>query len=115
MDKKPTGATALLDAIFKSFGGPSAIIHKHLTMFGRQQLVNWRIRGKIPLKHTTMVAEALDIPIWGLNYEDLSTLQPDKAPPWKDVVESYDLSVVQVKSILYLKPPQRGKPFEDRK
>jgi len=79
----------LIDAIWKSLGGPAFI--KSITGFPIQTTLNWRLRGKVPLEKVGLIARAFNIPKYGLNYEDLKSLEGD-APSWKEVVKSYKFS-----------------------
>ncbi len=76
----------LLDALWKKHNGPfetARIIGVH-----HQPLLNWRLRGFVPLNMLGTVARKLGVPASGLNYEGLAKLQ-GHAPEWKTVVESY--------------------------
>lgn len=105
--KPTTGQKALLDAIWHRYGGVGAVAHKlgvHI-----QAPVNWRLRGRVPLKFCYSVAEALDLTecqMWGLNYIDLFTFYPTKAPPWEDVIKCFEFSPDVFKTIINLKAPK---------
>jgi len=100
---KLTGQQALLNLIWKSHGGVGRVA----TILGRppQCAVNWRNRGKVPLIDCKEVAKTLDIPIWGLNYTELKKVF-DYVPPWKAVVDLYNLSPGTVKYVLSLEAPK---------
>lgn len=103
------GAHKLLDTLWAKFGGPAAITKHLLPDFGRQIFVNWRNRGKVPLKFCTIVSAALEVPPWGLNYEELSMISPDKIPSWREVVKSYDFTNKEIRAILELPYPVKYK------
>lgn len=100
--KLPTdrGASALLEALWKHFGGPANV--SIITGVSPQTLVNWRLRGKVPVKQVFKIAKALNIPHWGLNYAELSEMFED-APTWKQVVASYKLEPSMMKYIFGFK------------
>lgn len=87
--KLPSAEAALIDAIWKSLGGPAFI--KSVTGFPIQTLLNWRLRGKVPLEKVGLIARSFNIPQYGLNYEDLKSLEGE-IPSWKEVVKSYKFS-----------------------
>jgi hypothetical protein len=83
--------------VWRRYGGPAMI--SKLTGISPQTLVNWRFRGKIPVTRVKEVADALNVPVWGFNYNDLSRIY-DKVPDWKTVVNSYNLDPAAVRYIL---------------
>lgn len=95
-----SGTSALLEAIWRRYGGPANV--SRITGVSPQALVNWRFRGKVPLVKVNAIAKALNIPKWGLNYNELSMME-EEVPTWKEVVESYDLARSVVKYILSFK------------
>jgi hypothetical protein len=103
-----TGAQLLLNLIWWRFGGPAKLTKVHFPELHRQNWVNWRERGNVPLKLVYTIANRLKIPVWGLNYEELAVMMPDDIPPWRDVVASYGFSKYEISRVLYLKPPKGG-------
>ena len=98
-----TGAVALLDAIWRKFGGPALISQK--LNISPQAVVNWRRRGKVPLTRVHEVANALNISPWGLNYKEIRDFYGKEGiPTWKEVVNSYNLSPSTARTILSIKP-----------
>lgn len=80
----------LVKAIFKACGGPTEL--QKTTGIQRQNFTNWQIRGKVPLLIAVDISEQLDIPKWGLNYDDFcKVVGTDIAPSWEEVVKSYFL------------------------
>jgi len=77
----------LIGAIWDAFGGIKKV--SDLLELPFQTPLNWRLRGKVPLVYAKQVSSALKIPIYGLNYKELSTLM--EVPEWKEVVKSYGL------------------------
>lgn len=107
-NRELTSQQALLDMIWKHFGGPTKVakmLGKH-----RQVCISWKNRGKVPLIECTEVAEKLIIPTWGLNYEELirfhSPIGRLQVPAWKDVVKSYEFTPSVTKYILSLPHPK---------
>lgn len=92
-----SSSSALIEAIWKRYGGPATI--SKLTGISPQTLVNWRFRGKVPVVRVREIADALSIPIWGLNYRELGKLY-DEIPDWKEVVSSYNLDPAAIKYVL---------------
>ena len=95
-----TGYQALLDAIWTKFGGYLSIAEK--LGVDPQTLRNWRLRGRVPLKECYQVALALGIPIWGLNYKEVTHFHAKEAIPWETVVKMYNFSPGIEKRILKL-------------
>ena len=105
-----TGSQALIKMLWIRYGGPAQIHQKFFPEIPRQDFVNWRERGRVPLKLVHKVADKLGISIWGLNYEDLAVMYPTKIPSWRQVVFSYNFKAAITGQILYLKPPKiKGK------
>ena len=105
--KPTTSQKALLAAIWHKYGGVGSIAKK--IGVHAQAPVNWRLRGRVPLKLVTMVADALGfnrIQTWGLNYSDMLLLFPNETPFWAEVVESYSFPPEVYKSIMGLKNPK---------
>ena len=105
--KPTTSQKALLAAIWHKYGGVGSIAKK--IGVHAQAPVNWRLRGRVPLKLVTMVADALGfnrIQMWGLNYNDMILLFPNEIPFWSEVVESYSFPPEIYKSIMSLKNPK---------
>lgn len=98
------GDQALLAAIWEKYGGPAEIAR--LCKLHQQSLVNWRLRGKVPLKMVKLISQTLGIPMWGLNYEEIKFVTTSELPSWKEVVTSYGLGKEIEKRILFLKPPK---------
>lgn len=95
---------ALLFAIWKSKGGVGAVAN--LLDVNIQAPVNWRNRGGVPLLLCLRIAEKLQIPVWGLNYKELTKFYgKSKAPEWSLVVKSYKLEEAEIAHILSLTPP----------
>lgn len=106
--KKPTtGNAALITALWNHFGGPTAVKDKFFPKWKGSDFFNWRIRGKVPLQLVPIVANAMKIPKWGLNYEELSMFYLGDVPLWNDVVKSYKFSKEVEDYILFYKPPKR--------
>lgn len=108
--KKPkSGAEALITALWNYFGGPTAVRDKYFPKWRVGDFFNWRVRGKVPLQLSTIIANTMKIPRWGLNYEELSMFFPGEAPAWESVVKSYKFDKETEDYILYFKPPRRYK------
>ncbi len=74
----------LIGAIWTQLGGVKAVSEKLNIPY--QSVINFRIRGRIPLTQVFNIANILEIPAWGLNYKQLRTMYPD-VPEWKQVVK----------------------------
>jgi len=92
----------LIGAIWEELGGIKAVAEKLNIPY--QSIINFRIRGRVPLTQVFNIATALDIPPWGLNYKQLKTMYPN-VPEWKQVVKSYKLEPHVTARILGLKTP----------
>lgn len=101
--KHREGQKALLDAIWTKCGGASAVA-KVLGIHS-QAPINWRNRGGVPLVDCKRVASALNIPVFGLNYEELSKFYDKDIPLWDDVIKKYMLPPMVENRILSLKDP----------
>lgn len=84
--KLNSGQSLLLQALWRRSGG-STVVAKKLEV-SRQDPMNWKHRGHVPMRMVGQVARMLKVPQWGLNYSGLRTFHGE-APPWKDVVKSY--------------------------
>lgn len=107
--KATTGQMALLDAIWKRAGGVGELAQK--VDVHKQAPVNWRLRGKVPLKHCRRVADALNLnktQEWGLNYNDMFLFYRKSAPSWSEVIRSFEFPADTYKAILSLKAPKNS-------
>lgn len=106
--KKPVLTQArqvLLSAIWDANGGITKVAQKLGVV--KQEPVNWRQRGEVPLKHCVRFSKELNCSPFALNYIDMSTLfGKEKTPEWKDVVRSAGLDSYIVSEILSLPAPR---------
>ena len=96
------GQVALLEAVWNMLGGPKAVADK--LGVHRQSPVNWRNRGKVPVKYAHVLASMFSLPVWGFNYCDCVFMHSN-APKWEEVVKDYGLPKGLVQDIL-----RRGRP-----
>lgn len=84
-ERKPTfsGYELLLDFIWTSFGGAAEVAR--LLKVHKQQPVNWRLKGAVPLEKVGMISRALKLPPEALNYEGTLTFK-GKGLSWEDTV-----------------------------
>lgn len=101
------GDSALLEAIFRAYGGATYLHNKFFPDISTQSFTNWKLRGRVPLKKVVRIGSKLKIPVWGLNYSELALMYPKNMPAWKDVVAMYKLPKDLVERILFLKPPEK--------
>ena len=64
----------LIDGIVNYYGGPRVVAHLLSEKLGKefheQSCVNWRGRGKIPLKLANQIAKVFKVPVYALNFKD---------------------------------------------
>lgn len=96
--KNPHPYSVLIGAIWDKFGGIKKV-SDHLNI-PYQSLINFRLRGRVPLARVHEIADGLGVPHWGLNFSDLKRMYPNDIPSWVDVVRSYKLKKVQELKIL---------------
>lgn len=100
--KNKSGPSRLLEILWNNYGGPVALGHD--LKVSTSVVINWRVRGKVPLKLVPKVGEVLGVPHFGLNYADLVKFYGAKA--WEDVVKSYKLTPDEINWILKGKRPK---------
>jgi hypothetical protein len=104
LQKLPTGQHVLLNELWKKFGGmrPAS---KRIGV--PEYLLNmWRKRGAVPLTKCRVVSEALDVPLYALNFRDMTDLTGDYPGGWAYAVESCGFSKEIVTKILKAKEPK---------
>lgn len=96
----------LLEAIWNKHGGATKVaelIHEI-----PQALVNWKLRGQVPLEKVLKVSEALNVSPYALNYTGYKAIQPTgEHISWQSVVMSCALAPEVEEAILTL---SRKKP-----
>lgn len=106
--KPNTGQAALLHELWKRHGGLRATAE--LVGIPEYFMPIWRRRGKVALKKCRVVADALNVPIFALNYAELSELLGEPAGGWEHAVRSCNLGHEVEKKILKMKwPTIKGK------
>lgn len=71
-----------LEVLSDTFGGSSEL--EKLTGIPAQRFINWKVAGKISLKKAGIIARALEVPVWLLNYKDIFNLMSDNGAPVPD-------------------------------
>lgn len=104
--KKPKdGQEAFLEVLWMIHGGPAKV--SRLIGCSKQQVLNWKNRGGIPLIWCTKVAKITNVHICSLNYIDMLKFCDYKGiPSWKEVIESCKLAPIHIKYILSFKEPE---------
>ncbi len=105
--KPSTGQSLILHELWKKHGGLRA--SAELIGIPEYFMSLWRRRGKVAIKKCRAVADALDIPIYALNYAEISELVGEPAGGWEHTVKSCRLGQDVEKRILKLKWPINNK------
>lgn len=84
--KYQTPQAALLDAIWKTFGGISKVAR--LLGEDKQCLINWRNRGHVPLVKVKRLSELLGLPEEAFNYKDVVKFYGGSSYTWKSLVHT---------------------------
>ena len=100
------GQSLLLQALWQKHGGITEVSKK--TKVPRQQLVNWKLRGRVPLEQVGRVSRGLNILKEGLNYDQIFDFN-GYGSSWKWVVEQYGFDKAIEKKILAGKNPEKAK------
>lgn len=103
--KIKSGQGLLLYNLWRINGGCVEVAKK--CKVHQQAPVNWYIRGSVPLPQLAKVIQGLnltDVQKWGLNYQEMSYLLPEK-PKWREVVQSFPFSSKLKEKILFYAPP----------
>jgi len=90
----------LIGALWIKLGGVKAVSDKLNIPY--QSLINFRMRGRVPLEQVFNIANILEIEPWGLNYKQLRVMYPN-VPEWKQLVKAYALPEDVTNRILKLK------------
>lgn len=101
--KLKSSQALLIDVIIENCGGP-AVLAEALRIHP-QIPINWRVSGKVPLKMVKRVANMLAIPVWALNYTDLSGIF-ELTDTWKDIVKQCGFDPADTRRILEGAPPK---------
>lgn len=105
-----TGQKLVLRYVFSMLGGATRVAEllgkidtgKEITP---QQIVNWRLRGRVPIDILGEVARALRVDRYALNYEQSASFF-GSAPHWKDVVDELPIPAELKRRILLLPKPK---------
>lgn len=97
------GTVKLLDIIFKEHGGVVQVAK--LIGVHKQQVINWRTAGAVPLKHLGHLSLVLNVSKYALNFE--GTTQWERATvDWEELVsETIDDPTIAA-SVLSLPAPK---------
>lgn len=89
--KSKSAESTLLDGIINYYSGPRAfckLLSEKLEQdIAEQSAVNWRQRGRIPLKLANPVSKILKVSVYALNYRDAKAFF-DSEINWTEVVNS---------------------------
>ena len=104
----------LIDFVYKQFGGVKRV--SVLTCMRMQRLVNWRLRGGVPLMHCGTVARRLNLDPnktinvirEALNWEDHYRLF-GYGSDWEELVKAFKFPKEIERKILKAKHPKRPK------
>lgn len=104
IDLYDTGGKRALYYVFRSKGG----LTKTGLLIGmsKQNMYNYTLKGKVPILNVAMIAKALKVSPYLLNYTDYCKVT-EKKLPWDYVVINSGLSKSAVRDILALEPPMR--------
>jgi hypothetical protein len=106
--KITTSQGMLLHELWKRYGG----LRGAATFIGIPEYLMplWRRRGKVALKQCRTVADACNIPVYALNYAEISELMGEPAGGWEHSVKSCGFGEIVENRILKLKwPSVKGK------
>lgn len=104
---KTTAQKLVLGALWRRFGGPSKV-GRRLDVT-KQILVQWHIRGRVPLRRVGKIARVLKVNPWALNYAEMLQFHDNKGPAWDEVVLSLNFSKELTRKILSLPGPEKKK------
>lgn len=107
LPKKEGGQQMLIRELIRHLGGRKGITLKVRKVLGedfhKQNFVNWRDRGLVPLEWCRAVAAALKISPYALNYRGMCTVNEPR--PWPEAVKSCPLYKEVIAKILAAKAP----------
>ncbi len=93
-----TRETAIISALIKSKGGPTKCwiwLKEALRKpgFTRQNIVNWRERGYVPLEMVKDIADAFEVSPYLLNYDGYRRVTGENPGTWKELVDESELFI----------------------
>lgn len=83
--KYKNGQQALIDSIYKRFGGASAVAKKcNISIF---TILTWKFRGKVPLIAAGYITRKLGLQsTLAFNFQDVQQYEGNLGIPWEQVV-----------------------------
>lgn len=103
LKKLPTGQHVLLNELWKKHGGMRACAK--LIGVPEYLLNMWRRRGAVPLKRCQAVSKALNVPLYAINFVQLTKLLGE-AYTWEGAVVACRFSAETEEKILKAKVPK---------
>lgn len=101
-----TSQARLLQVIWHLNGGPHAVAD--IIGIARQLPINWRVRGRVPLKMVGLVSRKLGVPPAVLNIEDVIRYT-GKVFIWKSQVDKLGLSRQDYHYVMNARMPKKAK------
>lgn len=90
----------MIQAICKHYGGPTKaaklLSEKYKLNVRKQDFVNWSVRGLVPLERVLILAKALNVSPYCLNYEGYTQMTATEKP-FKEVVAECNLLLEETK------------------
>lgn len=90
----------MLQAIARHYGGPTKAARylndKYKLKVSKQDFVNWSVRGVVPLERVLILAKALNVSPYCLNYEGYTEMTATEKP-FKEVVAECNLLLEDTK------------------